>query len=335
MPGPAASIPANRTAIVILSDIHYAGAAERARGNDYELRAIRRPLLRLLVTFYRHFYWMRYPLEQGRQLDRFLDRHVQADYLIGNGDYTCDSGFVGVSDPAAKESVAECLHKLRAQFGDRTRFIMGDHELGKLGTFSGGGGMRLASWRCATEELGLNPFWELPIGNYRLVGVNSSLLALPPHEGDTLPEEWPEWMRLRQAHLAEIRTAFEKLPKNARVILFCHDPTALPFLWREEVVRSRLPQVEQTFIGHLHTKLILWKSRLLSGIPPIRFCGKAVERFSSALHEAHLWHHFRIRLCPALSGIQLLNDGGYYLMALDPTAKAPAEFTFHPLPRNE
>lgn len=334
MPNLSVANNSERTAVLVLSDIHYAGEAERARGNDYEIRSVNKPLLRFFVSLYRHFYWMRYPLEQGRQLDRFLSRNIQADLLIVNGDYSCDTGFVGVSDLAAKQSAMECLNKLRKPFGERAWFTMGDHELGKLSTFSGSGGMRLASWRCATEELGLKPFWQLPVGKYRLIGVNSSLLALPPHQADTLSEEWPEWQQLRDAHLSEIRSAFDALQADQRVILFCHDPTALPFLWREESVHRRLSQVEQTIIGHLHSKLILWKSRLLSGIPPIRFLGKSVERFSSALHQAHLWHHFRVRLCPALSGIQLLNDGGYYMMELDPSAQQPAQFTFHPLPRS-
>jgi hypothetical protein len=322
-----------RTSVVILSDIHYAGAAERACGDDFEMRAIRNPLLRAFVTFYRHYYWMRHPLEQGRQLDRFLDLKVEADHLVANGDYTCDTGFVGVSDSAAAQSVQECLGKLSSRFGNRARFVMGDHELGKVSVFCGNGGMRLASWRCATEQLGLSRFWQLTVGKYLLMGVTSSLIALPAHQSDALPAELPEWQRLREVHLAEIRAAFDVLQPEQRVILFCHDPTALPFLWREEIVRQRLSQVEQTIIGHLHTRLFLWKSRLLSGIPPIRFLGAAVKRFSTALNEAHLWWPFKVRLCPALAGCQLLNDGGYYVMELDPTAKQPAQFTFHPLPR--
>jgi hypothetical protein len=104
-------------------------------------------------------------------------------------------------------------------------------------------------------------------------------------------------------------------------------------LGREESVRRRLSQVEQTIIGHLHTRLIVWKSRVLSGIPPIRFLGRNVSRYSAALHEANLWWPFRVRLCPALSGTELLNDGGYYTLQIDPAANRPARFTFHPLPR--
>jgi hypothetical protein len=322
-----------RVTVVVLSDIHYAGGAERARGDDYELRFIANPLLRAFIRFYRHFIWMRQPLNQAAQLDRFLSDVGPVDYVVANGDYSCDSGFVGVSDPAAFQSAQECIGKVRARFGDRARFTLGDHELGKLTFFGENGGMRLASWSRATESLGLQPFWQLPIGNYVLMGVASPLIALPANQPDTLPEEWPEWLKLRTAHLAEIRAEFDALKTEQRVLLFCHDPTALPFLWREESVRRRLPQIEQTIIGHLHTRLILWKSRLLSGIPPIRFLGHSVRRFTSALHEAHYWWPFRVRLCPALSGIELLNDGGYFTVEIDPTAKVPAQITFHPLPR--
>ena len=318
--------------IAILSDVHYAGPAERARGENYESRTIVNPLLRTLTHAYRHFIWMRHPLEQGRQLDRFLAEVVPVDFLVANGDYSCDTGFVGVSDPAAFASAQECLGKLRAQFGGRAQFTFGDHELGKLALFGTKGGMRLASWRCATQQLGLTPLWKFSVGRYQLIGVASPLIALPANRPDMLPEEWPEWQQLREAHLAEIRATFDALQPEQRVLFFCHDPTALPFLAREESVRRRLPQVEQTILGHLHTRLVLWKSRVLSGIPPVRFLGRSVNRFSSALNEAHYWWPFRVRLCPALSGIELLNDGGYYTAKIDPAANRPAQFTFHPLP---
>jgi hypothetical protein len=166
-----------------------------------------------------------------------------------------------------------------------------------------------------------------------LLAVASPLITLPASRADTSPDEWPEWERLRAEHFNEIRAAFEAIQPHQRVLLFCHDPTALPFLWREEIVRRRLPQIEQTIIGHLHTNLILWKSRLLSGIPPVRFLGQSVHKFTSALNQAHAWRPFNLRLCPALAGIELLNDGGYFTVKLDPTAQRPAEFTFLPLRR--
>jgi hypothetical protein len=319
--------------VVVLSDIHYAGAAERAQGSDFEINQIANPLLRSLLRIYGRHVWMRQPLDQGAQLDRFLTEVGPADYVVANGDYCCDTGFVGVSDEASLQSVQACLGKLRAKFGDRVHFTIGDHEIGKLTLFGGKGGMRLASWPRVTESLGLKPFWQFTVGNYVLMGVASPLIALPANQPETLLEEWPAWQKLRANHLVEIRVAFEALKPEQRVLLFCHDPTALPFLWHEESVRRRLPQIEQTIIGHLHTRLILWKSRVLSGIPRIRFLGNSVRRFTSALHEAHHWWPFNVRLCPALSGIELLNDGGYYTVVIDPAARISAQFKFHSMPR--
>lgn len=317
----------------ILSDIHYAGAAEQARGDDFEIRGIPNPCLRLLVRVYRRFIWLDGPLHQNHLLDRFLAQAGQFEYVIAVGDYSCDSAAVGVSDDAACESARECLGKLRQKFGASFRAVYGDHEFGKLSFFGGRGGMRLESWRRAQAELEMPAFWQVTTGNYVLMGVASSLVALPVFEPDLLPAERAAWERLRGAHLAEIRQAFAALEPAQRVLLFCHDPTALPFLWREEAVRGRLAQVEQTIIGHLHSNLILWKSRLLAGMPRIGFLGHTAKRLSSALNEARHWRAFHVRLCPALAGIQMLKDGGYLTAELDAEAHLPASFQFHRLPR--
>ena len=129
-----------------------------------------------------------------------------------------------------------------------------------------------------TETLGIKPLWQLSVGNYLLLAVTSSLIALPAHQVDALPEEWSEWQQLREDHLSAIRSVFDSLQPGQRVILFCHDPTALPFLAKEESVQHRLAQIEQTIIGHLHTDLILWKSRLFAGMPVVRAFGPAVYR---------------------------------------------------------
>jgi len=321
------------TTLGILSDIHYAGAAEQARGDDFEVRSIANPLLRMVVRTHRHFLWLRHPLHQNHLLDEFLERSGSFDYVIANGDYSCNSAFVGLSDGAACQSVRECLGKLRQKFGANLRANYGDHELGKVSFLGGRGGMRLASWRRAREDLGLAPFWQLEIGKYVLIGLVSSLVALPVFEADTLPEERGEWGRLREEHLAEIRQAFSSLQPGRRVLLFCHDPTALPFLGREEAVRLRLPQIEQTIIGHLHSNLILWKSRRLAGMPRISFLGHTAQRLSTALREARQWRPFNVRLCPSLAGIELLKDGGYLTAELDPEGGRPARFQFHPIPR--
>ena len=318
--------------ILVLSDIHYACAAEQAR-RGYEHRAVDNPLLRLALRGYRHFIWLRDPVGQNHLLDKFLDRTGSPDLVIANGDYSCDTAFVGVSDDAACQSASECLAKLRGKFNARFRATFGDHELGKTSLAGGKGGMRLQSWHRSLTDLRLEPCWQVEVGNYVLIGVVSSLVALPVYEPDALAGEVAEWRRLREAHMADIRRVFDTLRPEQRVLLFCHDPTALPFLWEEEYVRSRLGQVEQTIIGHLHSELFLWKSRRLSGMPVIRFMGNSVRRFSTALSGARHWKPFNLRLCPSLAGIELLKDGGYFEVELDEDARVPARWEFRPLPR--
>jgi hypothetical protein len=313
--------------IFILSDIHFAGDSERERGCP-EFDVISNPLLRLLVKVYRHFIWRRDPFAHNHLLDRFIEEVREADYVVGNGDYSCDSGFVGVSDPACFVSVQECLGKLRSAYGPKLLLTLGDHELGKLSLFGGHGGLRIASWERVQRELHLLPFWQVPVGRYVLMGVTSSVIAFPVFEPEALPEEREAWHELRRKHFKLIREAFCALEPGQRVLLFCHDPTALPFLWRDELIRSRLGQVEATIIGHLHSKLFLWKSRLLAGMPPITFLGNSIRRMSTALHEARLWRPFKVRLCPALAGIELLKDGGYFRATLDLDANEPARFDF-------
>ena len=232
------------------------------------------------------------------------------DYVVANGDYSCNSAFVGLSDDASFESARECLGKLRQRFGDRFRATYGDHDVGKISMFGGRGGMRLASFRPAQKDLDLAPFWQMDIGNYVLIGVASSLIALPVFERETLPAEKPEWDELRAEHLDQIRQAFAAIKPAQRILLFCHDPTALPFLRREPEIERRLPQIEQTIVGHLHTNLVLWMSRLASGNTSDPFLNGTTRRLSTSLNQARHWRPFKVRLCPALAGIQLVRGGG-------------------------
>jgi hypothetical protein len=319
--------------LAIVSDIHYASAAEQARGPDYEFRDIAYPVSRTLLRAFRHYIWLRHPLGRNALLERFLAASGDAPGAVANGDYSCDSAFVGVSDDAACQSARECLDRLRSRFGEGLRASIGDHELGKFSLVGARGGMRLASFHRARRELNLEPFWQRRLGRYVLMGMTSSLVALPAFAAETLPEERAEWDRWRRLHLAEINAAFSTLEAGDRVLLFCHDPTALPFLWREESVRARLTQVEQTVVGHLHSPLVLWKSRMLAGMPAIRFLGHPARRMSSALREARYWKPFHVRLCPALAGIELLKDGGFYVAEIDPEGGRPADFHFHRLRR--
>jgi hypothetical protein len=318
--------------ILVLSDIHYACPAEQDRKN-HERELTSNPFLRLATRCYRDYVWLRNPQRQNHLLDEFLRRSGNPDWVIANGDYSCDTAFIGVSDEAARTSATECLGKLRSRFGTRFQAIVGDHELGKLSLVGGKGGMRVASWNSARLDLGLEPFWKLELGNYLLLGVTSSLIAFPAYEPETLPEERPQWLRLREEHWTAIRIAFHELDPAQKVILFCHDPTALPFLRQDEAVGSKLPQVEQTIIGHLHSPFILWKSRLLAGMPAVPFLGNTVRRLSAALREAKHWRPFKVRLCPSLAGIELLKDGGYLSMEVDPSGREPAQIVRHRIPR--
>jgi hypothetical protein len=331
-PRPAGSPP--RLAFALCSDIHYASAAEQRRGEDYEFRSIPNPALRLAFRVYRHVFWMRHPHGNNALLDEFLRRAEGFQRAIAVGDYAADTASLGLSDAATCESAQLCLARLRARFGAHFHAVLGDHELGKLSFFGTHGGLRLASWRRAHDDLGLHGFWRLDCGCYVLLGVTSTLLALPAFEPDMLPEERHAWHRLREEHLCRIREVFDRLEEGQRVVLFCHDPTGLPLLAREEAVRRRLPQVELTVIGHLHSNLILWKSRLLSGMPRLSALGTSVARMSGALHEARQWRPFHVRLCPALAGLQLQRGGGWCSLELDPSGVTPLMFRTHPLPRS-
>lgn len=318
--------------LLVVSDIHYASAGEQAR-RGYWASAITNPLLRAASEAYRHFIWLRDPLAHNHLLEKFFDRAGAHDLVVANGDYSCDSAFVGVSDEAAFQSAQECLEKLRQRFGEKLLAISGDHEFGKKSLFGDAGGLRWASWKRTTNELALHPFWRVESGRYVFLGVTSTLIALPVFAPEILPDERGSWEEVRAAHLAEIRAAFDALKPDQRVILFCHDPSALPFLWQDELIRRRLPQLEQTIIGHLHTNLVLLKSRVLAGMPAIPFLGNTVRRLSTALRDARCWRGFKLRLCPALAGIELLKDGGWLEMEFDPEAKQPARFHLHKLPR--
>ena len=322
-----------RFKIAILSDVHYAGPAERTAGDDYETRDLEPPLLRFAFRLYREHVWLRYPLRQNAQLDRFLAGVGSVDYVIANGDYACNVAAVGLSDDGALESAQECLGKLRSRFSGKLLANYGDHELGKLRLLGTRGGLRIKSWQRCCDVLGLQPFWRLDLGDYVLFNCVSTLVALPLFEADLLPAEKPAWEQLRAQHLAEIRAAFIALRPGQRVLFFCHDPTALPFLWRDDRVRGKICQIERTIIGHLHSQLYLRLSKLLCGLPVIRHFGHSIRRMSTALNQARSWRDFRVLLCPSLTGIDLLNDGGYYTAELDAAAQTPARFQFHSLPR--
>jgi hypothetical protein len=201
---------------------------------------------------------------------------------------------------------------------------------GKTSLAGGRGGPRLESWHVTTKYLAIRPAWEQRIHNTVLVGVASSLIALEVFRAEVLPHEWPEWERLRTQHIEALRHIFTNIRSTERILLFCHDPTALPYLAQEDFIRDKFCQLDRTIIGHLHTPMVLFQTRVLSGCPPIPYFGKGVHRITRALNRARAWRPFKVLLCPSLAGSQLLKDGGYYTARIH--ADAPAEFTRHRLP---
>src|SRR4051812_34195023 len=205
--------------LLICSDIHYASDAEKQRIN-YELNAIPNPIQRLAVRFYRHFFWLRDPFAHNELIEQVLMPRIEPDWAIANGDYSCDSAFIGVADPAARQSARECLTKLRGRFGERFSAVFGDHELGKMSLCSGQGGLRLESLRAALDELALETIWTKRVGKYVLIAVTSSLAAMPVYQAETLENERGQWLESARLHVQAISAAFNTLRDDDKVLLF-------------------------------------------------------------------------------------------------------------------
>ncbi|MCW5560063.1 MAG: metallophosphoesterase, partial [Verrucomicrobiae bacterium] len=157
----------------MLSDIHFAGAAEQQR-HGFDSRVIRNPALLLAAQAWRHWVWLRDPLGHNHRLDQLLRANPDPDLVVANGDFTVDTAFVGVSDDGALASASEALDRLRAAYGPRLLATIGDHELGKTSLFGGAGGLRLESWRRCREVLQLEPVWRRDVGPWTLMGIAST-----------------------------------------------------------------------------------------------------------------------------------------------------------------
>jgi hypothetical protein len=318
--------------LLVVSDIHYSCEQERERARlGHETRVIGNPLLRSLTHLWRHHLWLRDPTAHNHRLAQIIAANPNPDLIVANGDFTLDSAFVGVSDDAACESASFILNTLRQAYGERLLATIGDHDLGKKSLFGNAGGPRFTSLECCQSELGLAAFWRRDIGNWVLLGTTSTALAWPVFEVEGIAEESSRWRNLRDQQMAAIRAAFAGLHPEQRVLLFVHDPTALPFLWSEEAIRSRLHQVERTIIGHLHSPAILRLARILAGMPRITWLGATARRHTSALREARCWRDFKVTLCPSPAGCQLLKDGGWLELELEPDATRSAQVHFKPL----
>lgn len=176
--------------IAVVSDVHCAAAEERERCANFNYRQrIENPAARVAGRLFHHVLWLREHGAHNHLLEKFIAAAGQPDLVVGNGDYSCDFARVGVSNAAAFASAEECLGQLRARFGENFRATLGDHELGKVGLFGEHGSMPLASWQRATKGLRIDPFWSVSFGKYILLGITSSLVALPLFKTDLAAEE--------------------------------------------------------------------------------------------------------------------------------------------------
>ena len=317
--------------LLVLSDVHRSGPGEQAR-RGFDSQAVANPFLRTFQRVYRRHVWLEDPMAHNHLLGEILRRVPDPEWVVANGDFTLDTAFVGVTDDAAFESAAEALAELRSVYGTRLRCTIGDHDLGKKSFVGGAGGVRRRSLERCESDLGLPRLWQLDFPGWRWIGVTSTLAAWPVFRPETLPEEMSWWEAEHARHLLEINDLFAgATAAGLKPVLFCHDPTALPFLHRLPGVTAALPRIGATVIGHLHTRLVLRMARLLAGIPRINWAGHSIRRYTSALSQARCWRTFRVTLCPSPTGVELLQDGGY-LTADWPPPGAAVQFRKHGLP---
>jgi hypothetical protein len=278
---------------------------------DPVARAWRQGLYRVRRRFWNgHLKWRHTAFLQA--LDEVAS--CNPDWVVANGDYGGDLGGVGLSHRATLDSASLVVALIRNRFPGRSRFVFGDHDLGKYSTLLREGGIRLSSLDVGEKQLRIPSFWHEVDGDVHLIGVNSSLFSLDLFLPEAIADEIPEWQRRRAAHVEQVVAAFENLPSRARVLLFCHDPSALTALSELPVIRRKLPQIEMTVIGHLHSPTLLRLARLaarLSGFKPRYPVARIVAR---GIEGARHWSLFKPVVCPSTFGTGHHVAGGILLV---------------------
>jgi hypothetical protein len=307
--------------LAVISDIHLVGPAELALANssygtlrghpDRITRAWRSGLYRVRRRFWNgHLKWRHTAFV--RALDEVAGR--RPDWVIANGDYGGDLGGVGLSHHATLDSARLVVDMVRGRFADRCRFVFGDHDLGKYSTLLREGGIRLHSLEVGERQLQIPSFWHERDEDYHLIGVNSSLFTLDLFLPEALAEEIPEWKRRRDEHIESVSRAFHGLPARARVILFCHDPSALTALAQLPVVQRRLPQIELTVIGHLHSPTLLKLARYAARFSNLKPRYPVARIVAHGLAGARSWNAFHPVVCPSTFGTGHHVAGGILLI---------------------
>lgn len=311
--------------LAVISDIHVLGPSELKAARDAHDRAHnglppwrrrwRKGLHNVRSRFWNGRLELREPAFR-HALARLLE--YDPDWVICNGDFGGDYGGTGLSNDATFDSAGAAVRLMRDLFNGSCRFVFGDHDLGKYSTMLREGGIRINSLERGEKALGIPSFWHVVDEDYHLIGVNSSLCTLDLFLPEALTHEVPEWERRRAEHIELISHAFDGLPRHARVILFCHDPSALTALAQVPVVQRRLGHIELTVVGHYHNpgllKLVKLAQRTTRNWNPRYPVARIIAR---GLQGMDVWRQFKPVVCPSTFGTGHHMAGGLLLIEKD------------------
>jgi hypothetical protein len=307
--------------IAVLSDNHHAGLDEQQAsvshfdGMGQGVPAMRRRWRRGLHRMRRQL-WNTHPETRSACFEQAVAdvKAFKPDLVVAAGDYGGDVWGVGISHDHTFESVREVVDRLRAEFPDRCRFIYGDHELGKYSTDIRHGGIRIQSLIRGERDLGIRSFWHERRGDYHLIGINSTLVTLDLFLREAVEQEIPLWEEYRHGHMKAVVECFESLPRDARVLLFCHDPGALSVLAALRPVHERRGQIERTILGHLHSPRLMPLTRIASHV--VRWVPEypVARIIAHGARGAKEWKHFNPVVCPSTFGVGHHFHGGCLLI---------------------
>lgn len=295
--------------LAVISDIHVLGPGEHER--DREVEASLGAGRGWMRTGWRHFlhrarrrFWNWHPESRRTCFLKALEEmHAyDPDWVIANGDYGGDALGVGLSDEATYESAAGVITLIREIFPDQCHFIFGDHDIGKYSTGLRQGGIRLESLDLGEQKLGIRSFWQEQVEDIKIIGVNSSLITLDHFLPEALKDEIPEWQRRKAEHEELLTAAFAGLRKEDRVILFCHDPSALGVLIENPAIEKCLSQIEMTVLGHLHEPRLLTLVQRLPVVPSWKPKYPVARIISEGIKSARTWARFNPIICPSPFG---------------------------------
>jgi hypothetical protein len=103
---------------------------------------------------------------------------------------------------------------------------------------------------------------------------------------------------------------FAAMQPQDRIIIFCHDPSALGVLAALPDVHDRVDQVECTVVGHLHTPLLLGVTRMMRHLPVLKTDYPIARIVSHGAQNAKDWKRFNPVVCPSTYGVGTHISGG-------------------------